>query len=59
MAEEIPALVCLHVALIKPFLYSRKSCFPVCTDRGVGMTRKEKRSREIELEVGQERIKST
>lgn len=43
MAKEIPPLACLHVALIKPFLYSRKSCFPVCRDRAMGMTRKEGR----------------
>lgn len=50
MAKEIPPLACLHVALIKPFLYSRKSCFPVCSDRAAGMTRKEgRRRREKEL----------
>lgn len=44
------------MALIKPFLYSRKSCFPVCTDRAVGMTRKERRMRENEmLEGGKEK----
>lgn len=38
------------MALIKPFLYSRKSCFPVFSDGAVGMTRKEgRRRRENEL----------
>lgn len=32
-AEEIPPLALLRVALIKPFLYSRKSCSCVCTVR--------------------------
>lgn len=36
MAEEIPPLACLHVALIKLFLYSRKSCFPRVHWQGTG-----------------------
>ena len=53
MAEEIPPLACLHVALIKPFLYSRKILFPPSAAAGAaGMTRKERRRRRSENELG-------